>query len=118
MAISEAQKRATAKYHKNNYDRIELKIKKGNKQIIEEAAKKESKSLNGYIIEAVNEKLINGGNPSILDNKENNKHLTPSLENKEQKQLNENSINDMDNEDIPESIRLTQEMMKEENPLD
>jgi uncharacterized protein (DUF1778 family) len=65
MAISEAQKRATAKYHKKKYDRIELKVKKGNKAIIETAAEKENKSLNSYVAEAVDQKLTASGNPSI-----------------------------------------------------
>lgn len=66
MAVSKAQQRAVAKYSKNNYDRLELKVKKGNKEIIEEAAKKDNKSLNGYILEAVDDKLVKSGNPSIL----------------------------------------------------
>lgn len=67
MAISEAQKKATAKYHKNNYDRIELKVKKGNKKVIETAAKQAGKSLNSYVIEAVEKQLLSTNNPSILD---------------------------------------------------
>ena len=70
MAISEAQKRATAKYHRNNYDRIELKVRKGNKEIIETAAQKEGKSLNIYIAEAVDKQLVASGHPSILGTKD------------------------------------------------
>ena len=56
MAISKAQQKATAKYVKNNYDRIEIKVVKGAKSLIEAAAKADNKSINGYIKKAVKAK--------------------------------------------------------------
>lgn len=56
MAVSKAQQAATAKYVKNNYDRIEVKVKKGSKILIEAAAKADNESINGYIKRAVQAK--------------------------------------------------------------
>ncbi len=56
MAISKAQQKATAKYVKNNYDRIEIKVVKGAKSLIEAAAKADNESINGYIKKAVKAK--------------------------------------------------------------
>ena len=42
MTVSKAQQKATAKYVKNNYDRIEIKVSKGKKNVIETAAKEQN----------------------------------------------------------------------------
>ena len=57
MAISEAQKKAVAKYNAKAYDRLELKVTKGAKGIIQTIAEQQNKSVNGYIKEAVAEKI-------------------------------------------------------------
>ena len=57
MAISKANRKAVAKYKKNNYDRLELSVKKGHRETITDIAKSQNKSLNGYIKEAVQEKI-------------------------------------------------------------
>ena len=50
MAISKAQQRATANYVKKTYDRIEIKVAKGQKEIIQaHANKKDGGSLNAFI---------------------------------------------------------------------
>ena len=53
MAISKAQQRATAKYVKENYDRIEVKPPKGSKDRWKAAADAEDKSLQQFIIDTV-----------------------------------------------------------------
>ena len=53
LAISEAQKRATMKYMKNNYDRLEIKVLKGSKQAIQDVAASVGESINGYVKKAV-----------------------------------------------------------------
>ena len=53
MAVSKAQQKATAKYVKNNYDRIEVKVNKGAKSLIEAAATANNESVNGYVKRAV-----------------------------------------------------------------
>ena len=57
MPISEAQKRATMKYMKNNYDRIELKVPKGEKEKMQSFAQQQGKSLNAFVNEAIKEKI-------------------------------------------------------------
>lgn len=49
MAYSEAAKKATIKYQKKTYDRLELKVKKGEKQKIKQRADSLNKSVNNYI---------------------------------------------------------------------
>ena len=55
MAISDAQKRATMKYMKNNYDRIELKVPKGKKTDLQAHAQSKGESLNGFVNRAIDE---------------------------------------------------------------
>lgn len=50
---SDAQKEATARYNKKNYDRINLIVHKGRRQLIKDFAAKQGKSLNRYILDAV-----------------------------------------------------------------
>lgn len=57
MSISEAQKRAVAKYNAKSYDRLELKVLKGKKAVIQAIADEQGKSVNGYIKEAVTDKI-------------------------------------------------------------
>lgn len=54
MSVSEAQKKATAKYEKENYDKVLTRFPKGIKDKILSTG---AKSVNSFIIEAVNEKL-------------------------------------------------------------
>ena len=53
MTVSKAQQKATAKYVKNNYDRIEIKVSKGKKNVIETAAKEQNESVNTYIKKSI-----------------------------------------------------------------
>ena len=58
MSISKAQQRAAATYVKKSYDRIEVKVTKGRKQIIQaHANKKNGGSLNAFINQAINETM-------------------------------------------------------------
>lgn len=50
---SDAQKEATARYNKKAYDRIDLVVKKGQRQIIKDFAASQGKSLNRFILDAV-----------------------------------------------------------------
>ena len=53
MTVSKAQQKANAKYVKNNYDRIEIKVSKGKKAVIETAAQEQNESVNAYIKKAI-----------------------------------------------------------------
>ena len=58
MAISKAQQRATANYVKKAYDRIEVKVAKGKKEIIQAHADKlDGGSLNAFINRAIAETM-------------------------------------------------------------
>lgn len=50
---SDAQKEATARYNKKAYDRIDLVVKKGQRQIIKDFAASQGKSLNRFICDAI-----------------------------------------------------------------
>ena len=58
MAFSDAQKEATARYNKKAYDRIEIFVRKGKKQVIKEFAQKQGKSTNKFINEAIEREAI------------------------------------------------------------
>lgn len=57
MAISPARRRANEKYNAKAYDEIKVRVPKGKKQIIKDFAETKGKSLNGFIKEAINEKI-------------------------------------------------------------
>lgn len=61
MAVSKAQQRATQKYIKNNYDRLELRIPKGDRESIKQHAEKMGESLNQFLIRAVQETMRRDG---------------------------------------------------------
>ena len=46
-------KEATARYNKKTYDRINLIVKKGQRQIIKDFAASQGKSLNRFICDAI-----------------------------------------------------------------
>jgi predicted HicB family RNase H-like nuclease len=64
MPVSEAQKRATQNFEKQVYKKILLRIRQDGKSDIvnykelENAVAKSGKSLNGYILEAIKEKIV------------------------------------------------------------
>ena len=58
---SKAQQKAVAKYMKNNYDELKIRMPKGKKDIIKTAAENQGKSVNGFINEAIDEKIGRNG---------------------------------------------------------
>ena len=62
MAVSKAQQKATAKYVKEHYDRIEVKPEKGAKERWKAAADSEGKSLQQFIIDTVEAVLAEQNN--------------------------------------------------------
>ena len=60
MPISEAQRKAAENYLKKQ-EEIKIRVKKGEKDKIKAAAEKQGKSLNGYIITAIDEKIARDG---------------------------------------------------------
>ncbi|MBQ8075502.1 MAG: hypothetical protein IJ237_05905 [Oscillospiraceae bacterium] len=53
MTVRESQMRATAKYNLENYDRVELRLPKGKKEIVKGHAEKQGESLNAFINRAI-----------------------------------------------------------------
>lgn len=53
MAYSDAQKEATARYNKKAYDRISLVVPKGQRTEIAAYAAKQGKSLNRFVLDAI-----------------------------------------------------------------
>ena len=57
MKYSDAQKEATARYNKKTYDRINIIVHKGQRQILKDYAAKQGKSLNRFILDAVEQEI-------------------------------------------------------------
>ena len=57
MAISKAQQKAVAKYMKNNYDELKIRVPKGEKDQIKAHAESKGESLNGFIKRAIDETI-------------------------------------------------------------
>lgn len=61
MPQSEAQRRAKAKYNAKAYDRLELKVLKGNKEIIQNYCKDKKTSVNKLMNDLLDERLTKDG---------------------------------------------------------
>lgn len=58
MAIkSDANRRAVAKYKKENYDQIQLRVPKGDKDRLKQHAESQGESLNGFINRAISQTI-------------------------------------------------------------
>ena len=57
MPVSKSQQKAVHKYVKANYDRIELTVPKGQKDIIKAHAEAQGESVNQYIITSINQRI-------------------------------------------------------------
>lgn len=57
MATTKAGQRAVNKYMKENYDRINLTMPKGKKEVVQAQAEKQGQSVNAFINAAIDEKM-------------------------------------------------------------
>lgn len=66
MPVSKSQQKAVHKYVKANYDRMELTVPKGRKDVIKAAAAAAGESVNAYINTAITQRMERdgGGTPS------------------------------------------------------
>ena len=67
MPTTKAQQRATLKYQKNHYDRINLLIPKGQRDVFRAHAESQGESLNAFVCRAIRETMerdARGKNPS------------------------------------------------------
>lgn len=61
MAVSKAQQKAVNKYMAANYDRINLTVAKGQRDIIRAHAEAQGESVNGFINRAIDETMERDG---------------------------------------------------------
>ena len=61
MAVSKAQQKAVAKYMKNNYDELKIRVQNGRKDIIKAHAEKNGESVNGFVNRAIGETMQRDG---------------------------------------------------------
>ena len=57
MGYTEAQKDATARYNKKAYDRIDIIVPKGKREVIKRFARKQGKSTNRFINDAIDKAM-------------------------------------------------------------
>ena len=57
MPASKAQQKAVAKYMKENYDRVNLTMPKGNKEVVQAHAEAHNESVNAFINRAIQETM-------------------------------------------------------------
>lgn len=60
LPASKAQQKAVAKYMKENYEEIKIRVPKGKKSVIKAAADEAGVSLNKYVNDAIDEKMKEG----------------------------------------------------------
>ena len=60
----DSQKEATARYNRKAYDRINVIVKKGQRQIIKDFAASQGKSLNRFICDAIDAEMKKQEKPS------------------------------------------------------
>ena len=53
MPVTKAQQRAVGKYEKENYDKVLLRLPKGNREKIKAHAQQKGMSLNAYIMDLI-----------------------------------------------------------------
>lgn len=59
MSYSISQNKATQKYIKNNYEEIKIRVPKGKKDQYKELASKKGLSLNSFVVDLMEESLLN-----------------------------------------------------------
>lgn len=57
MKISEARHRANEKYNAKAYEEIKVRVLKGQKEVIQDAARSKGESVNAYIVKAITERM-------------------------------------------------------------
>ena len=65
MPVSKANQRAVNKYKKNNYDRIEITVPKGQRAVFQAHAAARGESVNGFIVRAISEAMERDGKGGV-----------------------------------------------------
>lgn len=70
MPVSKAQQKAVNKYMSENYDRINLTVPKGQKDVIKAHAEAHGESVNGFVNRAIsNQMAIDNAVPGVSEEK-------------------------------------------------
>jgi len=56
MAYTDAQNKATQKYIRENLEEVRFRVKKGEKSMLQDAAKEAGQSMAQYVIQAINDR--------------------------------------------------------------
>lgn len=64
MPASKAQQKAVAKYEKENYDKVLVRMEKGKKEEIKQHATRNGESVNGFINRAIDNQIAQDENES------------------------------------------------------
>ncbi len=70
MALSDSQRKANAKYIKENYQRLPVSYPKDFCNLIREAAEAQGETLAGYVRKAVEQRMQRDLHPNTLDGEE------------------------------------------------
>ena len=65
MPVSKANQRAVNKYVKANYDRVNVTMPKGQKEVIKAHAAARGASVNGFIVRAISEAMERDGKGGV-----------------------------------------------------
>lgn len=76
MAVSKAQQRATNKWMAANYDRVNLTLPKGQKEVVQSHAAALGESVNGFIGRAISETMVRDGGRTASETAEKPLELT------------------------------------------
>lgn len=66
MAVSKAQQASVNKYVKNNYDRINVTMPKGKRDVLKAHAEAQGESVNGFINRAIDETMARDNAPGSV----------------------------------------------------
>lgn len=69
MPYTKASGQAVNRYSKKAYDDVRVRVKKGQKELIQKRAEELNKSVNSYIVDLIEEDMREGNKP--LDDSEN-----------------------------------------------
>lgn len=67
MAVSKSNQKAVAKYMKNNYDEIKIRVLKGDKEVIKAHADAKNETTNEFIKRAIHETMDREGAEKNID---------------------------------------------------
>ena len=70
MAVSKAQQKAVNKYMAANYDRVNLTLPKGQKEVVQAHASTRGESVNGFIGRAILETMERDGGGDTVTNRD------------------------------------------------